>query len=283
MKRILVAIDGTLLPEKSIACAQVLAGNKPYSLTGVYVPTLQTEHVHHQESSRVTTGQFPYSFSEEVYVDDEVIVGESPNQHKDAFLDRCRELGVNCTVHADDGELSHELAEESMFADLLIVSVDHYKSYLENRLEQRLLNAVLRKAMCPVVVAPAQYENIESLLVAYDGSPSSIFAMKQFALLFPDQLAKLPVHIVQVFSESSNRLTNEKLIKEFAQQHFRKYEIHRQTGDASRQIQAVAAELNNPLLIMGAFGRSLPSRIFHPSVGKEILQTGLFPFFVAHP
>ena len=48
------------------------------------------------------------------------------------------------------------------------------------------LKDVLHDVACPVLLVPEKFDFPESVILAYDGSEESVYAIKQFAYLFPE-------------------------------------------------------------------------------------------------
>ncbi|MCB0395866.1 MAG: universal stress protein [Flavobacteriales bacterium] len=282
MKKILIAIDDALLPEKAVDCARSLSLPEEVSLTGIYVPKLKKIHVLVKEPEKVLAGTYPISFASESSVDYEVITGEIPSEHKERFEEKCRQEGINFAMHTDDGDLSDELIRESLFADLLIIGVDTYQGHIGGKTQSRFLAPILRAAACPALVTPGDYTGIENVVVTYDGRKESVFAMKQFTQMFPDLAAKTHVHIIEVNPSSKNHIEDITLLEEFAKHHFRKYDTYHRDGDPAQKIISFASQWSQPLIVMGAFGKKPFGGFFHQSVGMEVIAEGSFPVFVAH-
>jgi len=65
---------------------------------------------------------------------------------------------------------------------------------------EKILLVVIGSAQCPVVIAPSANTVVDEIVFCYDGSPSSLFAMKQFTYLLPE-LTDTKGTIVQVKKE----------------------------------------------------------------------------------
>ena len=142
-----------------------------------------------------------------------------------------------------------------------------------------LMNA-LHDAECPVLLIPESFIFPQRNILAYDGSDSSIYAIKQFSYLFPE-LCDNPTLLV--YCEEENEGIPEKdYVYELASQHFSKLKIMKLGGDPKRSFRNWIGEQQNALLISGAFGRSPLSQLFRKSFVSDIVKEHRLPVFVAH-
>ena len=98
------------------------------------------------------------------------------------------------------------------------------------------------------------------IILAYDGSASSVFAIKQFAYLFPE-LCNRKAILVYVGDEKHD-IPDQVLIEEFAARHFENLTITKVTSDHKNRFNTWFEEHKNSLLVSGSFGRSGVSELF---------------------
>ena len=79
-----------------------------------------------------------------------------------------------------------ELTKETRFADLLIIGSEIFFKNISDNDSNIFLKHTLQHTECPVMVVPEKFYFPSQNILAYDGSASSVFAIKQFAYLFPD-------------------------------------------------------------------------------------------------
>jgi hypothetical protein len=102
----------------------------------------------------------------------------------------CQINGISYRVHKNflDPALP-EVTKETRFADVMILSGElFYKGVILNN-HFAYLKAALHATECSVLIVPEKYEFPDNNILAYDGSEESVFAIKQFAYVFPE-LAK---------------------------------------------------------------------------------------------
>jgi hypothetical protein len=196
------------------------------------------------------------------------------------FTDLCSFNGIACKVHQDYyGFAIPELKRETKFADVLFIGSETFYHNLGSGINDYLMNA-LHGAECPVVLIPENFIFPQSNILAYDGSDSSIYAIKQFAYLFPE-LCDNPTLLVYC-EEEDEEIPEKDNMYELASQHFSNLHILKLNGDPKRSFRKWISEQKNALLISGAFSRSPLSQLFRKSFVSDIIKEHRLPVFVAH-
>lgn len=181
-------------------------------------------------------------------------------------------------VHLGQGVPSAELIRESLFADLLIVSYNTYFSSLSS--DTALLRDVLSQIYCPAMLVPDQYKPLQALLIAYDGRPASVLAIRQFSQLFPEMARSKPATLLHVGHDADPN--QRQLMDEYIALHYPGVHIEERKGALEKEIAAVAQRLAPALVIMGALGRNALAGFFTRNTAHELLQQRSLPVFVAH-
>lgn len=197
------------------------------------------------------------------------------------FLDECALKGVKAEALVDKGTPLEEVAFESRFADLLVISPKtSYKG--SGKTPTPFVKGVLERAECPVVISPHLFEKIEELVFCYDGSASSLFAMKQFTYLFP-QYHSLKTIVLEI-RESVTPETDEghRRTVQWLKGHYEKVGIHNLNGTVKNELFTYFLKKKNQFIVMGAFGRSMFSQFFRPSSATTLVGTVDLPLFIAH-
>ena len=114
------------------------------------------------------------------------------------FIGVCEDAGLRHQVHVHTAEWNRDIIEkESRYADLVVLSGELFCRDVPDRQPNYFMEETLRLAECPVVVVPENFRAIERITIAFDGKKESMFALRQFANLFPD-LIELPADIVHI-------------------------------------------------------------------------------------
>lgn len=210
--------------------------------------------------------------------DGKAVVESNIHRFREACV--CRE--TLSLIHRDRGVPLSEIIGESRFADLVIIDPETAFNRKDATIPGRFVKDVLRDAECPVLIAPYSFEAVEEIVFAYDGSSPAVFAMRQFAHLFPG-LRKTPVVVLSVRNDELPALEEQFKVKEWLRAHYDdlRFEV-RHGGGASDQLFAQLIERKNAIVVTGAFGRSEVSTFFRPSVAGLLVRTVNLPLFIAH-
>ena len=132
------------------------------------------------------------------------------------------------------------------------------------------------------VGVPAQFLEIDKILLLYDGRPSSLFAIP-IQLPFGG-LTDYPVEVLTVKDHYMPNLhvPDNKLMK-FIKRHFPKATFTVIKGDPEEEIlQYLEGHRENELVVLGAYRRSEVSRWFKSSMADKLMQDTDTPLFIAH-
>ena len=89
--------------------------------------------------------------------------------------------------------------------------------------------------------------------------------------------------ILTVSPSADEEISNEKLLMELVKEHFRNVGLQLLNGyNTSREILNFAESVEDPLVIMGAYGRSTISNLIIPSVARQIIENRRIPLLIAH-
>lgn len=174
-----------------------------------------------------------------------------------------------------------EILAETRFADLLIVDPETSFTKSDRHIPGRFVKDVLDSAECPVLIAPYSFDAIEEIVLFYNGTASSVFAIKQFTSLFPG-LTNKKVFVVNVRQDDVPAIEDQFKMKEWLKAHYNNVEFVLLKGDASDQIFGYLLERKSAIVVMGAYGRNMVSRFFKPSHAKLVVKTINLPIFIAH-
>lgn len=261
MEKILLALDAMRLNTNAIDFACYIAKLSHSRLTGIFLEGLRDERPVPVETENGTA-----------------TVETNIHRFREACL--CRE--TLSLVHRDRGVPLSEIVEESRFADLIIVDPETAFNRKDAIVPGRFVKEVLRAAECPVLIAPYSFDTVEEIVFAYDGTPSCVFAIRQFAHLFPD-LRSMPVKIVSIRNDDLAAIEQQFKMKEWLRAHYDNLHFEvRSGGGVSDQLFAYLIEKKNAIAVMGAYGRNEVSNFFKSSHADLLVKTVNLPIFIAH-
>ena len=94
----------------------------------------------------------------------------------------------------------------------------------------------MASAECPVFLAPDEFEYADEIVFCYDGSASSVFAIKQFTYLFPELRSK-KVMLLQVNKRANEEFDEEhRRVMDLLRAHYPSVAYHGLKGDVKDEL-----------------------------------------------
>jgi nucleotide-binding universal stress UspA family protein len=274
MKKILVAFDGSVFSEGALEYAFDVSRHGGALVVGVFIEDLS------YIGYATLFGEDYFTFNPTILEKMEEEAEGKIHESIVRFENICKEKNINYKVHLDKGVPVNELVRESLFADLIVIG---FRTFFSNVMgEATFLKDVLIDAQCPVMAVPDTFQPTEHLLFAFDGKSPSIYAIKQFTQVFSDVYDELPATLLSITKTKEETSEYEELLKEYLSVHYTNISYERLAGLADDAILNVAERMKNPLVVMGAFGRSAVSRLFSRSTASKLLKNQSLPVFVSH-
>lgn len=271
MKRVMVIFNGLHISNYMVPAALKLAKSTHSFLHAIFL----SQDTHQLEHS--------YFFPNDLTLTENKLTGKSiAEEDKEMianniryFEDECRLMDVPCQVDTVYNYSLNELIAYSDYFDLILVDAKVH-------LYEYLLSDLLSDAHCPVLLTTSEMEALNRIIFAYDGSPSSMYAIKMFTYLFPEWNDK-PTDLIHIASKENSALPNETSIASWLASHY----AHLKTQVIRGNVQAAFLEYIKPrsketLLVMGAFGRSAVSRMFHKSLSQAVINQTNATIFITH-
>jgi nucleotide-binding universal stress UspA family protein len=279
MEKILLAMDAAQLNMKAIDFACYIARLTRSRITGIFLEGLTNG----ESRNSVDEGGGAWDSDAD---NPDIVRATIPSALTEAniriFREACVCRDTLSGIHRDRGIPLTEILAETRFADLLIVDPETSFSKSDRHVPGRFVKDVLDSAECPVLIAPYSFDDaIEEIVLSYNGTASSVYAIKQFTSLFPE-LTHKKVHVVNVRQDGLPAIEDQFKMKEWLQAHYDHLEFVLLKGDASDQLFAYLLEKKNAVVVMGAYGRNVVSRFFKPSHARLIVKTINLPIFIAH-
>ncbi len=199
------------------------------------------------------------------------------------FEKNAKDSNVNYEIYNDFNLTIPAVIKQSTYADMLILSYRVFYNYLTGEPDTSILYQILKGSKCPVLILPEGTNRIDNLIFTYDNKESSVFAIRAFSNLFSGDIKNKIVSILSVMPNADEEVKNEKLLLNLVKQHYNNVGIQLLEGDnISKEISNFTRNVQNPLVVMGAFGRSHISNLLLPSVAQYLLKKSDLPLFIAH-
>jgi hypothetical protein len=276
MKKIVLAFDGSNFSEGAFEFARQLNDIEPVLLTGVFVPQVDYASLW-SYSAAVGVGAGP-AYMPITEQEDEVALA----QNIEHFRHLCDINGITYRVHEDFSHfVLNELKRESRFSDLVILSGELFYKGLSEGSQFDYLKDVLRVAECPVIIVPEDYEFPKNNILSYDGTEGSVYAIKQFAYLFPT-FASNPTLMVFAEDQRDRDFPAKEYVTELVTQHFKDLTYYKLELDPRKYFTRWIVDRKDSILVSGAFSRSVLSQAFKKSFVANIIKEHKLPVFIAH-
>jgi len=272
MKKIIIPFDGDHFSKGAFSFVKSLHEMNPVLLTGVFLPTIDYARFFF----------FPAAFASPAYVPAMQYFEEHDVQSNvDEFARQCEKTGIEYRVHKNlyESSISH-LSTESRFADLMVIGSESFYRDGTQYGTNHYLKDALHNTECPVIIVPEKYDFPSQVILAYDGSESSVFAIKQFAYLFPE-LCNLKSILVYAGNEKHG-IPEQVSIEELAARHYSDLTITKLNSTNKNDVNELFDEYTNSIVVSGSFGRSEISELFNKSFIMDIIKKYKTPVFIAH-
>jgi nucleotide-binding universal stress UspA family protein len=270
MKNILLILNGTLTPPHVIDSAINIASSTSSLLHTIFI---------NYESD---LAEYNYLFPNDLSLTRNRLTGKTIAEENAElavsqvrlFADECKSANVDFFIEPKTDISLGDIISLSAFADFIVA--DAHENFKEHHIAD-----LLRSVHCPMYLVSKESAATRHVVLAYDGSPSSIYAIKIYSYLFTE-FRDLPTHLVYVNEGKETGLPDEEKLKMWLPGHYRDLEIVVLHGDADEVLADFTASLPNSLVVMGSYGRKNVSRFFHKSTANKIIDEGLSSVFMAH-
>ena len=193
-----------------------------------------------------------------------------------AFRERCEAAGIFPETVKAVGVIDEAIIEEGKKTDWILMAKRGENFHLaKSGILGSTAELVVRKSGKPVLVTPKSYQDIESMALAYDGSPPAHNAL-QLAINLSEKAA-WPLTIICITDEQAvaDRL-HEKI-----EATLEPFQIDCETiiirGKDSREILKFIQEGSVELLVMGAYGHNRLRQLFIGSTTSDVIRKSRIP------
>lgn len=269
MKKVLIILNKYDDPDNLVNCAAFLASKERLKVNAIFLSDTNLSDDRYPFPSDLNLTDVDYTKE-----DDRKTLEHLEETEMDLFRKLCESKNIDCYIHPVSHSKLTTIVDESCFADIIICNSKLNSSIVS-------VASLLPAVQCPVLLVPDRFTSFDNIICTYDGRISSIYAMKQFAYLFP-WTESLVAWLLSVLPENIRQMEYEALVDEWLRLHFPKMEIAKLKGSAKRHISGFINEHKSSLVVMGAYGRSALSRFFKKSMSDYIMKKTDAPIFITH-
>ena len=276
MNKVIAALDGLNISESTVDFAAYLAKHFNAHIVATFLEDI-TYHQPRQEHKHLFT---EWSEVEKIGEEEEAV--RKTALHK--IQSRFNNEGIKYNIHEDKIIAIQSLLNESYYADMVVIGAHEKFSNWDKSEPSHFIKELLAGTDCPVILVPNVFTPIQKIIFCYDGSPASIYAIKQFGYLFtvlPDQQIEI---LMVTENKHSNHFPNQQYLKELLKQ---KYSVVLQSviKDSDTQkgiVEYLQTQGSNCMIVLGAYQRSTFSRWLNQSIADKLISTLNVPIFIAH-
>ena len=197
------------------------------------------------------------------------------------FTDLTEKEGVHALIEFGNSSVVSEIIGKSRFADLLILNAATSISGDDENPPSVFVKDILMAAECPVIISPDVFNGIDNIVFRYDGSKSSVFAMKQFTYLFPE--FKYTRAKIIYFNHDDEFLEEDReAVTEWLSYHYNDVEFVALNGDARHAFVNYLLQKGNDFVVLGPYGRGKLASFFQKESEQDTYGTTSLPIFISH-
>lgn len=278
MKRILLAINAESPDPQAIDFACFIGRLTKSIVTGIFLENLVADErpvINNMQGMPYLDWEIDEQAPE--YIQKKALI----EKNVEAFKSCCEGKSVRCSYQLAAGTPSSEVISQSRYADLVILdAATSFNKTYEGR-PTDFVKSVLKDAECPVLIAPGSFEGIDEIVFTYDGSRSAAFAIKQFAALFPELNDKKAV-VLHINQEGVWDNKDKQNFLEWMKMHYSVIGFQVLAGNTEDRLFDYLFKRKNVFIVMGAYGRSNLSRLFHHSQADMLINIMTQPIFISH-
>lgn len=193
-----------------------------------------------------------------------------------AFRERCEAAELYPEARKAIGIIDEIIIEEGKKTDwILLAQRGEHFHLTKGSILGSTAELVVRKSGKPVMVTPATYQDIESMALAYDGSPPADNALKLAVNL--SEKAAWPLTIICI---TGDQAVADKLHKKI-EDYLEPFQIDCETimirGQEDREIMKFIREGSVELLVMGAYGHNRLRELLVGSTTSDVIRKSKIP------
>ncbi len=273
IKKILIPVDGSTNSAIALKFGIYTARKLGAAISGLHVLDVNLLQGPMLTDISGAVGMPPY----DGFLD---IVEKSLKERADFVLDnfrkQCLQANLQPEVKKVIGKIYEIIIDEAQNVDLVMMAKKGEHFHLkEGRILGSVAEAVIRHSAKPVMIIPDHFLEIESMGIAYDGSPSAKKAL-DFSLILSKQAAwPLTAVIITTDQEKAKQLSVQ--IEAAAEKRESECEVIILPGKEGVEIIKFIEENAVELMVMGAYGHNRLRELLLGSTTSQVIQKSPIP------
>lgn len=273
IKTILIPVDGSANGDTALDYGIYIAPKLEATLTGLHVIDVYLIQGPMMSDVSGAVTMPPYDgFFDAI----ETSLKEKADGVLKRFNDRCRTAGIPGAAKMNAGKISDTIIEESQSADLIVMAKkgEHFHLKEGGRIGS-VAEAVIRRSGKPVMVIPAGFREIESMGLAYDGSPSARKALE--LSLYISEKARWPITVLIISQDHVKAADLSEQVEAAAQQGLADCEVIVVSGRETDEIINFIREGSVEVMVMGAYGHNRLREWLLGSTTSHVIHNSTIP------
>lgn len=279
IKRILIALDPDEDTPIATQYAISLAKNNDASVTGLAV--VDTSNIY---PTGIVGDPGQMHFARNLW---EELTDKSRNM-ADKLLDQFKtdveESGVRHTEITREGASYERIIEGMKYHDLLVVGRDSHFFYNEPKQDTQTLAQVVKDGVSPTLIVTHRFEEVNKVLIAFDGSRPAARSLKSFAHLKPFG-DDIEIELLHIRKKEEADLPSDTIL-DYASEYLTEYgfnTISKKTLEktkVSKQILERSGQIHADLIVLGAHSVSALKRLTFGSNTHDLITKSDIPIFL---
>ena len=271
--KILIPVDGSANSDVAVEYGVYVALKLNSVVSGLHVMDINLLQGPMLTDISGTVGMPPYDgFIDAV----EASLDERADIVLNSFRERCRWRGLKVEAKKVIGRIDEVIIEEARDADFIVMAKKGEHFHLkEGGFLGSVAESVIRHSAKPVMVTPENFLEIESMGIAYDGSPSAKKALDLSLGLSKQAAWPITAVIITENMDKASILTAE--IEDAAEKQEADCEVIVLPGKEGTEILKFIREGAVELMVMGAYGHNRLRELLLGSTTSQVIQKSPIP------
>jgi nucleotide-binding universal stress UspA family protein len=190
---------------------------------------------------------------------------------------RCRDAGVTCETAYETGTLAHVMLQYEERADIVVLGQHGEHAAWSDGSLGSSVERMTRASVKPSLVTTDKFQQIQHMLIAYDGSEESSKALRAGIALAPSLGAKVTITSVAALGgeDAASEILHK--AKQLAQQSGVEAHLEVLHGDPETEILQIRETIGADLVVMGAYGHTRIRELILGSTTSHVLRKANVP------
>jgi nucleotide-binding universal stress UspA family protein len=190
---------------------------------------------------------------------------------------RCRDAGVTCETAYETGTLAHVMLQYEERADIVVLGQHGEHAAWSEGILGSSVERMARASVKPSLVTTDKFQQIQHMLIAYDGSEESSKALRTGIALAPSLGAKVTITTVAALGgeDAASEILHK--AKQLALDGGVEANLEVLHGDPETEILQVRETVGANLIVMGAYGHTRIRELILGSTTSHVLHKANVP------